>query len=476
MEFVNRKNELKFIKECEDLSMKKLFSLCIYGLRRVGKTRLILKSLKKDDLYFFVNKDKISSSLLKEFEDSLKSRKILTELESLRDWDEFFEILFERFKGKIVFDEFQNFLYVDRAVFGILQKNIDLHENKKGILMVFSGSTVGLIKKIFFDRKEPLYGRLKRRMELKPLSFYDVVQVCNKLAIKDMEDIIALYAVFGGFPQYYVAIEDEGLNGKRADEIFERFFFMENAVFEDEVSTILSLEFGKRRGIYYAILTAIANGNTRISEIASYLRKKETSLTRQINELVNYFDMVGIKKQVFGSKTIMHIKHPLIDFWFRYFYRDLSRYKIREKLLLDKIRKNLGSYIGNSFEKICEQILINWKIVPFEITSMGTQWGKFKGEKGKNTYEIDILATNEEKNEILFGECKWKEKINAEKIAMELIEKAGYVDWPSKKEKENRKDIYVIFAKSFKRKINDVNGKKIYCFDLRDIGKIVKKK
>lgn len=465
---------MKSIRECEKLSDSKLFSLCIYGLRRVGKTRLILESLKKGDLYLFVNKDKGSESLLKEYESSLKGKNILTELEAIKNWDEFFDILFKRFKGKIVFDEFQNFSYVDNQVFGILQRNMDLHENAKNIFIIFSGSTVGLIRKIFFDRREPLYGRLKRRMELKPLSFHDVVYVCNELGIKNIENIITLYAVLGGFPQYYVAIEDEKLNGRKPAEIFDRFFFDENAVFEDEVSTILSLEFGKRRGVYYDILTAIANGNTRISEIASFLRKKESALTRQINELVNYFNIVGIKKQTHGSKTIMFIEHPLINFWFKFFYKAISQYKIRDRALIDKVKEDINSYMGQRFEKICEEVLLSSKVIPFETTNIGTQWGKFKGAKGKNTYEIDILSLNEKEKSILFGECKWKEKVDVEKIVTELAKKAEYVEWPNKKEKEKRKEYYAVFAKSFKKRVNEFNGKKVYCFDLRDIEKIMR--
>lgn len=467
MKFINRKKERMFIEECKKLSKSKLFSLCIFGLRRVGKTRLILESLEENDLYFFVNKYKQSESLLKEYEDALRSRKILTELESLKSWDDFFRVVFERYKGVIVFDEFQNFSQVDKAVFGVLQKRIDLNENKKGILIIFSGSTIGLIRTIFFDRKEPLYDRLKRRMQLKPLSFSNIIKICNELNIKNIEEVIALYAIFGGFPKYYVAIEDENLNGKQLDEIFEKFFFMENAVFEDEVNTILSLEFGKRRGVYYDILAAIANGSTRISEIASVLGKKETALTRQINELVNYFNIVEIKKQVCGEKRLMFIEHPLMNFWFRFFYKDLSRYKRREKSLVEKIKENINPYVGKRFENVCREVLLHSKIIPLEITIIGNQWGKFKGEKGKNTYEIDIVALNEKEKKILFCECKWQDDVDAEEILSKLKEKSNYVDWNNGK----RKEYFAIFAKSFKKKIKEED---LFLFDLRDMEKIFK--
>ena len=468
MKFVNRKKEKKFIDESKDLSKNKLFTSCIFGSRRVGKTRLILESIKENDLYFFVNKDKQSESLLEEYEEYLRNKKILNEFESLNTWEEFFRILFDRYKGIVTFDEFQNFIYVNKSVFGILQKNIDLNENKKGILIIFSGSIIGLIKKIFFNNGEPLYGRLKRKLELKPLSFLDVFHMCREeLDIRNIENIINLYSVFGGFPRYYVSIEDENLKGKGHDEIFDRFFFKENALFEDEVNTILSLEFGKRKGIYYDILTAIANGNTRISEISSYLRKKENLLTRQLDELKNYFNFISVRKQIFGKKTLMSIEHPLMNFWFKFFYKNLSMYKRRENFLMDKIKKDLKSLVSRRFEKIIEEILINLKLCPFEFSSIGNQWGKFRGEIGRNTYEIDTIALNKKENKILFVECKWERNVNASNVLKDLIKKAEYVDW----KKDKRIEYYMIFAKSFKGKINLFEGREVYCFDLKDLEK-----
>jgi len=468
MEFMNRKEETKFIEESKSLSESKLFSLCVFGPRRVGKTRLILESLRRNDLYFFVNKDKTTDSLLKEYEDALKSKNVLTGLESLKTWEDFFKVLFTRYNGVAVFDEFQNFNEVDKAVFGILQKNFDLHENRKNLMMLFSGSTIGMIKKIFFDKKEPLYGRLKRKMEIKPLPFHEVVKICKKLDIGKMGDIVTLYSIFGGFPKYYVSIEDERLNGKNPQEIFERFFFEANALFEDEVNTILSMEFGKRKGVYYDILGAVSSGNTRVSEVASYLGKKETSFSRQMDELVNYFNIIGIKKQAIGKKTLMFIDHPLMNFWFKFFYKDISQYKRRENSLINKIKENLNAYVGRKFEGICIEMLP--KLLPFDFEEVGNQWGKVpSAPKDKNQYEIDIIALSKKTKEILFCECKWEDKVDTEKLIKELIEKSKYVQWNN----ENRKESFALFAKSFKNKIDELEGKKVYCFDLKDLEKIL---
>jgi hypothetical protein len=79
---------------------------------------------------------------------------------------------------------------------------------------------------------------------------------------------------------------------------------------------------------------------------------------------------------------------------------------------------------------------------------------------------------NENTKEILFAECKWQNKVNALKVCRELAEKANYVQW----ENEKRKEIFAIFAKSFSKKIKEFEGRKVCCFDLRDIEKVVKGK
>ena len=132
----------------------------------------------------------------------------------------------------------------------------------------------------------------------------------------------------------------------------------------------------------------------------------------------------------------------------------------------------VNAYLGKKFEKLVITLIKdNLLLKSKNFDKIGSQWGKFEGENSKNTYEIDILGLNEKTKEAVFGECKWKNKVNALKIIKELEEKTGYVDW----NKESRKETLVIFAKSFSKRISEFNGKKVLCFDLKDIRKELKK-
>ena len=80
--------------------------------------------------------------------------------------------------------------------------------------------------------------------------------------------------------------------------------------------------------------------------------------------------------------------------------------------------------------------------------------------------EIDIVALNDDTNEILFCECKWQDDVNTCKILNELKEKSKYFKWHD----DNRKESFAIFAKSFREKIKEPY---LFLFDLKDMEKIL---
>jgi len=422
MKFVNRESEMQEFKELEHLSKKKLFVIALYGLRRVGKTRLLLEFLKNKGLYFFVNKNKTSADLLNEFQEILRTNKVITELEKLDSWDKFVETIINRNAPPLVFDEFQNFAFAEPSFFGIFQKNIDLNENKPGMI-ILSGSLIGLMKKLFKDSKEPLYGRVKKGIKLEPLTMRSCLQLGKELKL-EKEELVKAYCLFGGYPKYYVVLEDFGLEGKKAEQILDALLLAKDAPLEDEVNSILSQEFGGRSGVYYSILEAIATGNNTLSSIAGYINTPQTSITRQINELRDYFELIELEMPYSGKRGIYRIRHPLINFWFSEIYRNFSDYVARKPDFIDALKKNLNAVYGKAFERVAQEFLVS----ELGLKEAKRQWGKIRdAEKGKNTYEIDLIGRNS-KDSFAF-EFKWKNLRHGEALAVlaELQDKVKYV-------------------------------------------------
>ena len=467
MRFIDREKELGLLEKYNKLSKKKLFVTAIYGLRRVGKTRLIKEFIKnKKALYFFTYESKSSEELLKEYVRLLKMEKVLSELENIESWVDFFKVIFERCKRKvIVFDEFQNFWKVDKSVFSKLQKFCDENEDSP-LHIIILGSYIGLFKKIFQNKKQPLYGRVKTKLRLQPLVLSSIVYMLKILNYKKIEQELEIYFIFGGFPKYYVAIEDFGLKNHRRALLVEELFVKENAPLENEVEELLKLEFGKRSSKYYALLAAIASGKNKLNEIAAYVGAKESSLTRQLNELEHEFELIERHNPIFGKKISRYrIVHPLINFWFRFIYTKYSSYKLRDSAeIMKEISSNIGGFDGRRFEEVCKEYIIsNVHSMPFNIELIGNWWGSIQENDERKPIEIDLVGANKKTSQIIFIECKWKNNVDPNIILRKLRKKAKYVKWRNK----NRKEYYCIFAKSFKTK------KKIKDAILIDINDIV---
>ncbi len=295
--------------------------------------------------------------------------------------------------------------------------------------------------------KAPLYGRIKTKIKLAPLSYKHTKEMLEALGYRNETDMIEFFSVFGGIPKYYLAIEDFELEGKPLMDVITYFFLRENAPFGYEVLDVLRQEFGKRKGTYYTILEAIATGHTKLNEIAIYTGLGMTSITRYLSDLMEMYEMVGRTVPVTEDlrktrKGIYFIKNPVVAFWFRYIHKNLTLFEGGNYSEIESmIRKEIGYFEGRRFEAIVDEFLteLNGKgALPFKFTKLGRWWNKDK--------EIDIIALNERTKEILFCECKWKDKVNAEQVLMNLKEKAKFVKWNN----EERKEYYSVVARSFK--------------------------
>ncbi|MHA1612351.1 MAG: hypothetical protein ACTSYU_09905, partial [Promethearchaeota archaeon] len=75
------------------------------------------------------------------------------------------------------------------------------------------------------------------------------------------------------------------------------------------------------------------------------------------------------------------------------------------------------------------------------------------------------------------GECKWSDKVRPKSIMKSLIEVEPHIRY--QKLKINKNYSYVIFAKSFTRKITEFTNlkgeiRKVVCYNMKDLSKIIK--
>ncbi len=467
MKFVGRKKELNILER--EYRQDEARFVVIYGRRRIGKTRLVEEFLKekKGQIYYLAadEKDYLQIKEMKILLGKFFGDEFLIN-NKFDDWKNLFSYL-ERIWTKdkriiFIIDEVTYLIKNNTSFPSYFQQFWDKFLSKTNSIAILSGSIVNLMLKNVLGGESPLYGRRTSDILLQELELNYIMEFLNV----SIEEAILFYSVLGGIPKYLELV----------DRPFKDFVFSmldKNSFFYREGIYLMTEEL-KEIATYSNILRVISEGKTKIGEIASSSNME----TKTVSAYLDILDNLGfIRKEVpvsveedkFRGAYYM-INDNFLEFWFSFIHKNRSLIELDKKEELREIlTKGINSFVGDKFEQVCKKVLPFLNI--FNYGKIGRQWGKFKGEKGKNTYEIDIVALNEKTKEILFGECKWKEKVNANSILVELSEKAGYVDWHNK----DRKESYAVFAKSFSKRIKEFEGRKVYCFDLRDIEKELKR-
>lgn len=431
MRFYNRNSELKQLEWLSNLALDSAQMTVITGRRRVGKTELIVKFLEgaTNGVYFFVARKKINI-LSQEFNSQLKQINPLVSGEP-STFDEFLKNLFETSVTKpvvAVFDEFQNFKYVDPSVFSVFQKFWDQYHKKAKINLIFIGSMLSMMEKIFSGKKEPLFGRATARINVPPFSPLTIIEILKDWNVFSPAKLLEFYTVFGGVPKYYSVTDSYKLNTASLENILGDLVLNKSGILYKEAYDMLIEEFGKKYQTYFTILQAIAGSKNSISEIANACGMTVNITSKYVSELLNYYKLIE-KWVPFGSKKppvrmgLYFISDEFIKFWFRYVYRYESLIELkREKDVLSYVKADLNNLKGFTFEKLVKEILINLnskKAFSFQFEKIGRYWDR------KRDVEIDILLQNA--SAFLFGECKLSSR-NIDNSAIEnFIKKISVV-------------------------------------------------
>ncbi len=458
MKFHDREEEMKSLKEMEGYRGKRMIS--ISGRRRVGKTRLISEFISgKNALYLFVE-SKSEGLLLRDFSEKLAEALPGVVVGTLT-WEEFFSTAFENI-DILVFDEFQNIHFVNPGIYTTFQKVWDSKE--WNVMVVLLGSYIGMMRRLFEDYRSPLYGRTTGRMVLRPLDFESSVSMMKEIGFRDMEDMIREYAMLGGIPKYYEFIEMFGI--RTWDESVRKLFVSGLKPLVDEPEIILTGEFGKEQRIYMSILNAVAQGKSTMMEISNYTGIKPGSMGKYLQELVEYHGIlerrVPVTEKRSSKRSRYFLKDHLMAFWFRYVRPNMFFIETgNEKEIMERIEGTYNDFTARVFENIVREVLIKADV--FEADAAGSWWNR-RGD------EIDIVALNEKKKEILFGELKWRNKPMGCDVLDQLMEKKDLVQWYN----EDRKERFILVSKSgFTEKcMRRMEDEGIMHWDLDDIEKL----
>ena len=456
--FIDREEELETL-EMDNKNSENAF-VVVYGRRRIGKTRLLEEFFKNKNVIKYIAEDvnkKIQINEIKEiFSHYLKDEFLASQ--DISEWGTFFsylsKVLDKNNRIYIWIDEFSYLVKNDKSLTSVLQKFIDAFLRESKLFFVVSGSLFGLMKEDVLANSSPLYGRRTRDILLRQIPANYIHYFFNMKFQDVMQNILTI----GGVSEYLIVASKY----KNYIEFIKKEFLKRDGYFYREPYFLLSQEF-KEIKTYFSILNAISYGNTKPSEIANFVGLNTREIYPYLDLLISY-DFVRRIVPVLGDnkRGIYYINDVFFDFWFNFIFRNRDSIE-RGTCEIDV--KELNSFFGKRFEIFIRD---NFHLIlkGRKFSGIGKQWGNYFSEEGKTkSIDIDIVTLNEKTKEILFCECKWQDRVNALEIVNELSKKAGYVNWNLGKRKEH----YVVFAKSFSKRIKEFDGKKVFCYDLRDI-------
>ena len=406
MKFYDRINELAELKRIQALAFSDHSRLTVVtGRRRIGKTSLILKAVEDlPTVYLFVGR-KNEATLCAEFIPLVAQALGIFVPNEIRTFRTLFQFLMETGRQRsfnLVIDEFQEFQNINPAIFSDMQNIWDTYRQTTRVNLIVSGSVYSLMRKIFQNAKEPLFGRADNIIKLAAFSLTTLKEImCDFHPAHTNDDLLALYSFTGGVPKYVeLFCENVTLS---VNDIIE-FMVRDNSPFTDEGKNLLIEELGKNYTTYFSILSAISHGINTQPGIEAALGEK--SIGGQIKRLIEDYDIIVRQRPLLAKEGTQSVRYEIhgnfLRFWFNYFERNRSMIEIKNFVgLRSIIRSDYPTYSGIMLERYFKQQLAE----TFHYRAIGSWW-----EAKGNQNEIDIVALKMEKDQALVAEVKRQKK------------------------------------------------------------------
>lgn len=422
--FVGRAREITILQELWESDRPAL--AIIYGRRRIGKTRLLTHWIKSQNIraLFWVADSASAMDQLQSFSHATHNFESAhpeeVQVASSATWRGAFERLerlAERERVAVIIDEFTYLLEGDPNVAMALQNAWDHVLSNQNILLILSGSHLGMIKRQLLSHQAPLYGRVAAEMPLQPLPFGLTRQYFPHYQAHER---VAIYAMTGGVPAYW-----ERFNPKlNVSENIRRAFLRHNTLMQDEPRLLLH-DFLKDLRNYVSMLKAIAHGATTPARIA---KEGQVSQQQQISSYLGNLCETGFVER-FESTTLQLprggryvVTDPFLRFYFRFLSGRQSQLVMGiQDPALDEIRKGLLGFIGKyTWEELCREWVQRASAVgkiPLSVENVGSSW--------TGRAQVDVAGIDAPNKNIYLGECKWTTRPVSPSVLKALVQKTS---------------------------------------------------
>lgn len=213
------------------------------------------------------------------------------------------------------------------------------------------------------------------------------------------------------------------------DEALLANFFDRSCYLYEEPGNLLKQEL-REPAIYNAIINAIAEGVSRLNDIAMKVGEENAVCSKYLKTLI---DLGIVRKEIpitekSGKKTIY-----LLEITFSAFGIVLSLANSNvidsgrmAKIYPHAVKQHLSDYMELTFKEMCQQYLLYYADdLPIELSQIGQWWGP--DTKQRKSIQIDIVGTPIEGQEYIIGSCKYEnEKIGTDELKLLKESASGF--------------------------------------------------
>ena len=424
MNFYGRDEQLKVLSAL--IEKGDMQTVLIYGRRRVGKTALIKQLIDSTQVksIYYECKETTEENNIESISSVISYAYNLPPL-NFTSFEKTLEYLFEKSVSEsllLVIDEYPYLKKIVPGMDSILQSLIDRYRDRGTIKLIICGSYVGIMKNLVTS-DSPLYGRIDKTVDLKPMDYYE-----SSLFYKGFsnEDKIRLYSVFGGIPYYNRLIDPKA----SVRENIINLIASNGARLENEVSMYLKSEISKINNAN-EVFETLAKGYSRFSDILD--KSHVSSSPTMVDVLDKLISMSIVKKttpindEQNKKKAGYYISDPLSMFYYRYCFRYSSQLSVMNPdAFYDRyIAKDFEEwYVPHFFEEICKQYLVKQNKqgkAPIPFHKIGKYW--YNSPSTHSNGEFDIVTEGDDG--FVFYEAKFMSKPLSRRTIEEEIEQVN---------------------------------------------------
>ena len=397
----------------------------IFGRRRIGKTMLVNKFIqgKTCKCISFTSVEREERELL-----SMMTESVLDALApdikgdiNFAGFENLFDFIGRKAEEeRIIFfiDEYPYLAKQCPYIQSVLQKTIDTNWQNGNLFLILCGSLVSFMKKEVLAESAPLYGRSNLVLKLRPFDYRETAEFLNGFS---NEDKAICYGLTNGVAKY---IEQFDTRCSLEENIINQFFSVGGYFTEEQIKTTISNE-KQSPALYNSILSAVATGHTKNSEIASFIGSEDISYPLKV-----LVEAELLEKRV-SKKPYYILNDSMLEFWFRYVNKATSLINAGrgEVYYLSNVREHLHEFMGKVFEKMAREYLImNSGTEGFPLLTDISEFQTTVIDEDKKTrqIEIDLLGRNN-KEILLIGECKFRNSPFGMEELEKLLDKARFI-------------------------------------------------